>query len=136
MPKNTRVSDCVDEVKKEGGVNPYAVCQAATGQSYATGKPIKRVKVLAPRVKGLNRRKSMYCMFCGRPFSQHPYLPCPFSRGFRRTLGGGCLPAGGGFARPVPGGESDVGAGEPSVGGGDYGGDYGDHCADGGCDVG
>jgi len=39
MPKGTRVAKCVEKVKKKGGdVNPYAVCQAATGQAYATGK--------------------------------------------------------------------------------------------------
>ena len=39
MPKGTRVAKCVKDVKKSGSsVNPYAVCTAATGQSYATGK--------------------------------------------------------------------------------------------------
>jgi len=42
MPKGTRVHRCVDKVKKSGkGVNPYAVCQASTDQSYATGKKLK-----------------------------------------------------------------------------------------------
>jgi len=42
MPKGTRVHRCVDKVKKSGrGVNPYAVCQASTDQSYATGKTLK-----------------------------------------------------------------------------------------------
>ena len=42
MPKGTRVSDCVERVKKSGrGVNPYAVCQASTGQSYATGRSLR-----------------------------------------------------------------------------------------------
>jgi hypothetical protein len=46
MPKGTRVSRCVEKVKKSGrNVNPYAVCQASTGQSYATGKPIKEKKM-------------------------------------------------------------------------------------------
>jgi hypothetical protein len=46
MPKGTRVSRCVEKVKKSGrGVNPYAVCQASTKQSYATGKPIKEKKM-------------------------------------------------------------------------------------------
>lgn len=41
MPKGTRVHRCVEKVKAKGGaVNPYAVCQAATKQSYATGKPL------------------------------------------------------------------------------------------------
>lgn len=42
MPKGTRVHRCVQKVKaRGGGVNPYAVCQASTGQSYATGKKLK-----------------------------------------------------------------------------------------------
>ncbi len=42
MPKGTRVHKCVDEVKKKGGVNPYAVCQASTKQSFKTGKKLKK----------------------------------------------------------------------------------------------
>jgi len=46
MPKGTKVSRCVEKVKKSGrGVNPYAVCQASTGQSYATGKKLRRKKM-------------------------------------------------------------------------------------------
>jgi hypothetical protein len=42
MPKGTKVARCVEKVKASGGkVNPYAVCQKATKQSYATGKPLK-----------------------------------------------------------------------------------------------
>ncbi|MBA0085206.1 MAG: hypothetical protein HRJ53_09430 [Acidobacteria bacterium Pan2503] len=42
MPKGTRVARCVEHVKaKGGGVNPYAVCQKSTRQSYATGKPLR-----------------------------------------------------------------------------------------------
>jgi hypothetical protein len=42
MPKGTKVERCVQHVKAKGkGVNPYAVCQASTGQSYKTGKPLK-----------------------------------------------------------------------------------------------
>lgn len=45
MPKGTKVSRCVNKVKaKGGGVNPYAVCQASTGQSYKTGKKIRKGK--------------------------------------------------------------------------------------------
>lgn len=40
MPKGTRVSNCVEKVKGQQGVNPYAVCQKSTGQSYATGKKL------------------------------------------------------------------------------------------------
>jgi len=43
MPKGTKVERCVQHVKAKGGnVNPYAVCQKSTGQSYATGKPLKK----------------------------------------------------------------------------------------------
>lgn len=43
MPKGTRVARCVEHVKKKGGdVNPYAVCQKSTRQSYATGRSLKR----------------------------------------------------------------------------------------------
>jgi len=46
MPKGTKVSRCVEKVKKSSrGVNPYAVCQASTGQSYATGKKLRRKKM-------------------------------------------------------------------------------------------
>lgn len=46
MPKGTRVSRCVEKVKKSGrGVNPYAVCQASTKQSYATGKKLRSKKM-------------------------------------------------------------------------------------------
>lgn len=46
MPKGTRVSRCVEKVKKSGrNVNPYAVCQASTGQSYATGKKLRSKKM-------------------------------------------------------------------------------------------
>ena len=42
MPKGTKVHSCVEKMKKKGGgANPYAVCQAATGQSYATGKKLR-----------------------------------------------------------------------------------------------
>ena len=43
MPQGTRVAKCVKDVKAKGeNVNAYAVCQKATGQSYATGKPIMK----------------------------------------------------------------------------------------------
>jgi hypothetical protein len=43
MPKGTRVARCVEHVKRKGGgKNPYAICQSATGQSYQTGKPLKK----------------------------------------------------------------------------------------------
>jgi len=43
VPKGTRVHRCVEKVKAKGGnVNPYAVCQKSTGQSYATGKTLRK----------------------------------------------------------------------------------------------
>lgn len=44
MPKGTKVHRCVQKVKAKGGegVNPYAVCQNSTGQSYKTGKMLNR----------------------------------------------------------------------------------------------
>ena len=52
MPKNTKVYRCVEKVKaKGGGVNPYAVCQASTGQSYATGKPLPKKKGVSDPAK-------------------------------------------------------------------------------------
>lgn len=45
MPKGTKVEKCVEKVNKIGkDVNPYAVCQKSTGQSYKTGKKIKDKK--------------------------------------------------------------------------------------------
>ena len=39
MPTESRVERCVSKVRRKGGgVNPYAVCQKSTGQSYKTGK--------------------------------------------------------------------------------------------------
>ena len=52
MPKGTKVHACVEKVKRSGsGVNAYAVCQAATGQSYATGKSLHR------KMKGKSKGK-------------------------------------------------------------------------------
>lgn len=43
MPKDTLVYRCVQKLKrKKKKGNPYAICQTATGQSYATGKKLKR----------------------------------------------------------------------------------------------
>lgn len=45
MPKGTRVHRCVDRLKARGAPgNPYAICQAATKQSFATGKPLRRAR--------------------------------------------------------------------------------------------
>jgi len=53
MPKNTRVHRCVDALKKakEKSGSAFAICQASTNQSYATGKKLKEAiaaKVLKP----------------------------------------------------------------------------------------
>ena len=45
MPEGTRVHRCVHKhgaKMRARGVNPYAACTASTGQSYATGKPIRK----------------------------------------------------------------------------------------------
>lgn len=45
MPAGTKVHKLVQKLKAKGGnINPYAVAQAATGQSYATGKKLKKKK--------------------------------------------------------------------------------------------
>jgi hypothetical protein len=44
MPEGTKVARCVEKLKGRKGLNAYAVCQASTGQSYATGKPIAKKK--------------------------------------------------------------------------------------------
>lgn len=43
MPKGTKVHRCKEKVMKQGKKegNAIAVCQSATGQSYATGKPLR-----------------------------------------------------------------------------------------------
>lgn len=57
MPKGTRVARCVTKVKAKGdGVNPYAVCQASTGQSYATGQPLKRKHAMDKIVRRRGRQ--------------------------------------------------------------------------------
>lgn len=55
MPQNTRVHDCVDSLKADGKEegSAIAICQSSTNQGYASGRKLKRVKVLAPKVKGL-----------------------------------------------------------------------------------
>jgi hypothetical protein len=43
MPTGTRVHRCVEKLKAKGGKgNPYAICQASTHQSFATGKPLEK----------------------------------------------------------------------------------------------
>ncbi len=42
MPTGTKVHRCVEKLKGKKGVNAYAVCQKATGQSYATGKKLRK----------------------------------------------------------------------------------------------
>lgn len=46
MPKGTKVARCVAKLKAQGGTGgkPYAVCQAATKQSYATGQKLPSAK--------------------------------------------------------------------------------------------
>lgn len=58
MPTGTKVESCYQQVKKEGHSegSAAAICQASTGESLKTGRKLKRVKVLAPRVKGLQQK--------------------------------------------------------------------------------
>ena len=52
MPQGTRVAKCVNKLKiKHASVNPYAVCQSATHQSYATGKKIKTTEKKVKKMK-------------------------------------------------------------------------------------
>ena len=45
MPAGTRVHRLVDKLKARGVVgNPYAIAQAATKQSFATGKKLQPKK--------------------------------------------------------------------------------------------
>lgn len=44
MPKSSRVHRCVEHLKGHMKGNVYAICQAATKQSYATGKSLKDKK--------------------------------------------------------------------------------------------
>lgn len=48
MPKGTKVHKCVQKCKRKSKgkkkSNCYAVCQASTGQSYATGKKLNTRK--------------------------------------------------------------------------------------------
>jgi hypothetical protein len=46
MPKGTRVHRCVEKLKGKKGINAYAVCQASTGQSYATGKRRRKKRTM------------------------------------------------------------------------------------------
>jgi hypothetical protein len=45
MPTGTRVHRCVDKLKGKKGVNPYAICQKSTKQSYKTGRSLSRRKL-------------------------------------------------------------------------------------------
>lgn len=59
MPEGTRVARCVSKVKaKGGGVNPYAVCQHSTGQSYATGKSLKKKKKKKESIGDFMKRRN------------------------------------------------------------------------------
>lgn len=60
MPKGTRVARCKSKVmrknKSMGVGNAIAICQKSTGQSYATGKSLKK-KPMAKKSKGKTRGK-------------------------------------------------------------------------------
>ena len=54
MPTNTKVHRCVESVKRSGkNGNPYAICQAATGQSYATGEKLSHFEGASPHASWL-----------------------------------------------------------------------------------
>jgi len=57
MPKGTRVSNCVEDVKAKGGGNPYAICQKATHESYATGKPLHKYREKSKKLLAKSRKK-------------------------------------------------------------------------------
>lgn len=44
MPKGTKVHRCVQKVMRSGKSKPSAIkiCQKSTGQSYMTGKPVRK----------------------------------------------------------------------------------------------
>lgn len=44
MPKGTKVHKCVQQLKAQGKSEStaIAICQKSTGQSYQTGKPLKK----------------------------------------------------------------------------------------------
>lgn len=52
MPKGTKVHR-----EPEVQANPYAVCQASTGQSFATGRPL-RGKAKAKARRGRDRKRN------------------------------------------------------------------------------
>ena len=51
MPKSSKVGRCVEELKGKPGVNAYAICQASTGQSYATGRKVKDIKAIRQKYR-------------------------------------------------------------------------------------
>ena len=62
MPQNTRVYRCVQRLKKKYGyAGAIAICQAATKQSYMTGRSLrkrrKRRKTRKRRKKRRRRRR-------------------------------------------------------------------------------
>ncbi len=66
MPKGTAVESCYQKVKKQGHSEGSAarICQSATGEALATGKPPKRHKCLAPKIKCSNLRKNKHLCKC------------------------------------------------------------------------
>ena len=97
MPKGSRVEKCVKDVKKkhEKGVNPYAVCSAATGQKYADGKPIsKEAKERHKRAMAHKENTTM------------KYASQLFIEGYLVEAGGGSALSDKDFDGPIP---SDAG---------------------------
>lgn len=66
MPAGTKVArcvaDCLAKPKSEQPKNCYAMCQAATGQSYQTGRTTTKAgkKVAGSKSRGKNWYKKQY----------------------------------------------------------------------------
>jgi hypothetical protein len=77
MPLGTAVSDCVEDVKKKGTGDPYAICQASTGESYATGK--KLAECLKRHCDATDRRKFKEALkrYCESGPNAGKPGPCP-----------------------------------------------------------
>ena len=58
MPKGTRVSRCVEKIKKQGKDEgtAIAICQDSTNQGYATGRKLKEDSSASPAMKQLMKR--------------------------------------------------------------------------------
>lgn len=87
MPKNTRVHRCVEKLKNKSGVNnPYAVCQASTGQSFATGKSTRKSdhkKIGSPKSESKMQLPSIQVMSIAAKGDQSLFESLMARAGFR-----------------------------------------------------